>query len=78
MRLVVKRNIAEQIAQEIAQAEVEGLTVERVEVTRQEMADLAKCPEEGDRLRSDAGEFFVLGIPVVLEESVKRAERVHA
>lgn len=84
MRLVLRRNLAKQIEEEIQEAVREGRFVERVELTRPEMAELSKCPviknkEDplGDRFHVADGEFFVLGVPVVLEGTVKRAERVH-
>lgn len=85
MRLIVKRNLAQQIAEEIHVAEADGLEVERVEITRAEMADLQRCPQgpnADDPLAKRSvvvkdGEFFIANVPVVLEGSVKGAVRVH-
>jgi hypothetical protein len=83
MRLVLKQNLAQQIESEIIAARADQLTVERVECTAAEMAELAKCPSGrnrddplGERFHVADGEFFVLGVPVVDERSIKRAQRV--
>lgn len=81
MRLVIKRNLAEQIEEEVKLAQAEGLVVERIEVTRHEWTELSTCPEDplGQRFYAADGELFILGIPVFAEDTVKhkRAERVH-